>query len=51
METSKLHQHGIITQNTEKLQRTSHTKLDKKKNKIAHHKLTLTHDGSTPKTV
>ncbi len=31
METSTLHQHGILTKNYEKLQRTSHTKLNKKK--------------------
>jgi hypothetical protein len=51
METSTLHHHGILTQNSEKLQNTSHTGMNEKMNKIAHHKLTLTHDGSTPKTV
>jgi hypothetical protein len=34
-----------------KLQNTSHTELNKEKNKIAHHKLALTHDISTPRTV
>ncbi len=34
-----------------KLQNTSHTELNKEKNKIAHHKLALTQDVSTPRTV
>jgi hypothetical protein len=39
------------TKPPKKLQNTSHTEMNEKMNKIAHHKLTLTHDGSIPKTV
>jgi hypothetical protein len=50
METSTLHHHGILTQNSGKTSRHKSRK-NKKKNKIAHHKLALTHDASTPRTV
>ncbi len=51
METSTLHQHGILTQNSGKTSNTSQTENEQEKNKIAHHKLALTHDVSTPRTV
>jgi hypothetical protein len=51
IETSTHHHHGILKQKFRKLRNTSHTGMNEKMNKIAHHKLTLTHDGSTPKTV
>jgi hypothetical protein len=49
-ETSKLHQKGIAnTKIQEKLQDTGHARA--RKNKIAHHKLALTRDVSTPRNV
>jgi hypothetical protein len=50
IKTSKLHQHGILTQKIPKNFREQVTQnWIRKKNIIAHHKLTLTHYGSTPK--
>ncbi len=49
METSTLHQHGILTQNSEKTSKHKPHRTEQEKNKIAHHKLALTHDVSTPK--
>ncbi len=51
METSTLHQHGILTQNSAETSKHKPHRTEQEKNKIAHHKLALTHDVSTPKTV
>jgi hypothetical protein len=51
MEMSTLHQHGILTQNSGKTSKHKSHRNEQQKNKIAHHKLALTHDVSTPRTV
>jgi hypothetical protein len=51
METSNFIHAAYSNKIPKKLQNTSHTELNKEKNKIAHHKLALTHDVSTPRTV
>ncbi len=47
-ETKRKRQHFINTAYShkipEKLQNTSHTELNKEKNRVAHHKLALTHE-------
>jgi hypothetical protein len=51
-ETATIHQNNIVnTKIPKKLQNTSHTDMNEKRNKIAHHKLALTQDVSTPRTV
>ena len=51
METSTLHQHGILTQDPAEISKHRPHRTEQEKNKIAHHKLAMTDDVSTPKTV
>jgi hypothetical protein len=51
MKTSTLDQHGIPEQNTAETSKHKPHGTEKEMNKIAHHKLALTHDVSTPRTI
>ncbi len=51
MKTSTLYQHGIPKQDSAKTSKLKPQRTEQEKNKIAHNKLALTHDVSTPRTV
>ena len=49
--SSTIYKHGIPDQNSAETSEHKPHKTEQERTKIAHHKLTLPHDGSNPKTV